>query len=58
MSIEGLMKSVFLIGRAWLQRSEDTLPKPWCQENELEPEQITSTLAIETKLGQLFDQRR
>ena len=58
MSIEDLKKSVFLNGQAWLQRSEDTLPKPWCQENELEPEQITSTVAIESKLGQLFDQRQ
>ena len=31
---------------------------PWCHVNELEPEQVTSTLATETKLDQLFDWRR
>ena len=50
MSIEGLKESVWLNGPAWLQRSEDKGPKPWCQENELEPEQVTSTVATETKL--------
>ena len=58
MSIEGLKESVWLNGPAWLQGSEDNWPKPWCQENELEPKQITSTVATETKLEQLFDWRR
>ena len=42
MSIEGLRESVWLKGPAWLQKDEDDWPKPWCQENELEPEQVTS----------------
>ena len=49
MSIEGLKESMWLYGPAWLQRSEDNWSKPWCQENELEPEQATSTVATETK---------
>ena len=58
MSIEGLKESVWLNEPAWLQADEENWPKPWCQVNELEPEQITSTVATETKLGQLFDWRR
>ena len=27
---------------------EEKWPKPWCQVNELEPEQVTSTVATET----------
>ena len=57
MSIEGLKESVWLNGPAWLQ-AEEKWPKPWCQENELEPEQVTSTVATETKLDQIFDWRR
>ena len=45
MSNEGLQEFVWLIGPAWLQRTEDNLPKAWCQENELEPKQISSTVA-------------
>ena len=33
-------------------------PKPWCQVNEAEAEQVTCTVASETKLDQLFDWRR
>ena len=58
MSIEDLKESVWLNGPAWLQADEEKWPKPWCQVNELEPEQVTSTVATETKLGQLFDWRR
>ena len=58
MSIEGLKESVRLNGPAWLERSKDNWPKPWCQENELEPEQVTSTVATETNLDQLFDWRQ
>ena len=43
---------------AWLQADEEKWSKPWCQEHELEPEQVTSTVAAETKLDQLFDWRR
>ena len=55
-SIEGLTESVRLNGPAWLQADEKKWPKPWCQDNELE--QVTSTVATETKLDQLFDWRR
>ena len=58
MSIEGLRESLGLNGWEWLQRSDDNWSKPWCQENELEPEQVTCTVAKETKLDQLFDWRR
>ena len=58
MFIEGLKESVWLNRPAWLQGSEGNWPKPWCQENELEPEQVTSTVATETELEQLFDWRR
>ena len=58
MSIEGLKESVWLNGPAWLQTDDENWPKPWCQVNELEPEQVTSTVATETKLEQLFDWRR
>ena len=58
MSIEGLKESVWLNGPAWLQADQKNCPKPGCQVNELEPEQVTSTVATETKLEQLFDWRR
>ena len=45
MSIEGLKESVRLNGPAWLQADEEKLPKPCCQVNELEPEQVMSTVA-------------
>ena len=54
-SIEGLKESIWLNGPAWLQADEEKRPKPWCQENKLEPEQVTSIVATETKLEQLFD---
>ena len=40
MSIEGLKEFVCLNEPAWLQGSEDNWPKPWCQENELEPSKL------------------
>ena len=43
---------------AWLQAEEEKWPKPWCQVNEVEAEQATSTIATENKLEQLFDWRR
>ena len=58
LSIEGLKEPVWLNGLAWLQSDEEKWPKPWCQLNELEPEQVTSTVATETKLDQLFNWRR
>ena len=58
MSIEGLKESVWLNGPAWLQADEKKWPKLWCQVNELEPEQVMSTVATDTKLEQLFDWRR
>ena len=57
MSIEDLKDSVWLNGPAWPQRSKNKWPKPWCQEKELELEQVTSTVATETRLDQLFDWR-
>ena len=58
MSIEGLKETVWLNGPEWLQRSDDKWPKPWFQENELEPEQVFSNVATDTKLDQLFDWSR
>ena len=58
MSIEGLKESVWLNGPAWLQADEEKWPKLWSQVNELEPEQVMSTVATETKLDQIFDWRR
>ena len=58
MPIEVLKESVWLNAPAWLQANEENCPKPWCQVNELEPEQVTSTVATETKLEQLFDLKR
>ena len=58
MSIEGLKESVWLNVPAWLQRNEDNWIKPWCQQNELKPEQVTNTVATEIKLGEVFDWRR
>ena len=39
-------------------KDKDKCPKPWCQENEIEPEQVISTVATENKLDQPFDWRR
>ena len=58
MSIEGLKESVWLNRAAWLQADEEKWPKPWYQENELDPEQATSIVATENNLEQLFDWRR
>ena len=52
MSIEGLIESVWPHGPTWLQQSEDKWTVPWCQENEFEPMQNTSTTATEAKLDQ------
>ena len=48
MSIEGLKESVWLNGPLWLQADEAKCPTRWCQTNEFEPEQVTSTVATET----------
>ena len=58
MSIESLKESEWLNGAAGLQADEENWPKPWCQVTELEPEQVTSTVATENKLDQLFDWKR
>ena len=58
MSIEGLKESGWLKRPAWLQTNEEKWPKPWCQVNEAEAEQVTSSVATETELDQLFDWRR
>ena len=58
MSIEGLKESRCLNVRARLQTDEEKWQKPWCQVNEAEAEQVTSTVATETKLDHLFDWRR
>ena len=58
MSIEGLKEYVWLNGQACLQADEEKWPKPWCQVNEVEAKQSTSTVATEKKLDQLFDWRR
>ena len=58
MSIENLKEPVWLNGLALLQIDEEKWPTPRCQVNELEPEQVTSTVATENKLDQLFDWRR
>ena len=58
MSIEDPKESVWLKEPVGLQADEEKWPKPWCQEIELEPEQVTSTVATETKLDQIFDWRR
>ncbi|XP_075263603.1 uncharacterized protein LOC142355282 [Convolutriloba macropyga] len=58
MSIEGLKDPGWLNGPAWLQTDEETWPKPWCQVNEAEAEQVTSTIATETELDRLIDWRR
>ena len=57
MSIEGLKESEWFNGPARLQPDEEKWPKPWCQVNEAEAEQFTSTVATETEL-QLFDWKR
>ena len=48
----------WLNGPSWLQTDEEKWPKPWCQVNEAEAEHVTSSLATETELDQLFDWRR
>ena len=58
MSIEGLKVSVWLNGPAWLQEDEEKRPKPWCQMNEVEAKQDSSTVATENTLDQLLDWRR
>ena len=58
MSIEGLKKSGWLNGPAWLQTDEEKWAKPWCQVSEIEAEQATSTVATETDLEKLFDWTR
>ena len=58
MFIGGLKEFGWLNGPAWVQTDEEKWPKPWCQVNEAEAEQVTSTVATETKLEQLFDWRR
>ena len=58
MSIEGLKVSVWLNEPVWLQAGEKKRPKPWCQVNEVEAEQATSTVATDNKLDELFDWRR
>ena len=40
MSIEGLKESGWLSGPAWLQTDEEKWPKPWCQVNEAELNQL------------------
>ena len=57
MSIKGLFESVWLNGPAWLQTDEEKWPKPWCQVNEAEAELVTSTVATETEIDNLFDWR-
>ena len=58
MSIEGLKDSRHLNGPAWFQTDEENWPRPWCQVNEVKAEQVTSTVARETELEQLFDWKR
>ena len=58
MSIEDLKESEWLKRPAWLQRDEEKWPKPWCQVSEAQAEQVTSTVATETELEQLFDWTR
>ena len=52
MSIEGLKESIWLNGPAWLQADKEQRPKAWCQVNEVEAEQATSTVATENELDQ------
>ena len=54
-SNEGPKEWVWLNRPAWLQTDEE---KWRCQVNEVEAEQVTSTVATESKLDQLFDWRR
>ena len=58
MSIESLKESGWLNGPACLQTDEEKYPKRWCQVNEAEAEQVTSSAVTETELDQLFDWRR
>ena len=58
MSIESLKEFGWLSGPAWLQKDKEKWPKPWCQVNEAEAEQVTSSVATETELDQLIDWRR
>ena len=55
MSKEGPKESGWLNTPVWLQTDEEKYPKPWCQVNEAEAEQVTSTVATETKLDRLTD---
>ena len=57
-SIEGLKKSLWVNGPAWLLTDEEKWLKPWCQVNEAEAGQVTSTVATETNVDQLFDWRQ
>ena len=58
MPIEGLKESVWLNGLARLQSAEEKWSKPWCQVNEFEAEQATSTVAIETEPDRLINWRQ
>ena len=58
MSIESLNESICLNGPAWLQTDEEMWPKPWCQVNEAEAEQVPSTVATETEMDNLFNWKR
>ena len=55
MCIEGLKEPEWLNEPAWLQTDEEKWPKPWCQMNEVEAEQVTSTLATETDFDRLIE---
>ena len=58
MSIESLKESGWLNAPAWLQTDEEKSPKPWYQVNEAEAQQVTSSVATETELDQVFEWRR
>ena len=47
MAIEGLKMFGWLKGPAWLRTDGERRPKPWSQENEVEADQATSTVATE-----------
>ena len=55
---QNIQEPLWLNGPAWLLKSELKWQKPWCQENEVELEQVTSTVATENKLYQLFNLRQ
>ena len=50
LSIEGLREPVWLNGPVWLQKDKDEWPKPWWQENEVQPEQAISAAATDKLL--------